>query len=207
MASRILATTIAAAALACLTVPGPAAAQGSLSNSFSEGYRFLKAVRERDGTTATDLIVAPGSVVVNYRDPSSGEGAIHILTRERDPTWLSFVLGKGARPDLQDKQGNTALAIAAQIGWIDGAERLLRRGANVDLANNRGETPLILAVLRRELPMVRLLLSKGADPRRTDNATGYSALDYARRDPRSATILKLLEEEKAPAKKVAGPTL
>jgi hypothetical protein len=54
--------------------------------------------------------------------------------------------------------------------------------------------------------MVRLLLSRGADPRRTDNVAGMSALDYARQDPRAAAVLKMLEAKAAPAKPVAGPT-
>jgi ankyrin repeat protein len=117
------------------------------------------------------------------------------------------MLGKGARPDLQNKEGMTPLAIAAQIGWIEGAELLLRRKAKVDLANSRGETPLILAVQRRDLEMVRLLVDKGADPKRQDSVAGYSALDYARRDGRSQAILKLLETPAKPARAVAGPSL
>jgi hypothetical protein len=45
------------------------------------------------------------------------------------------------------------------------------------------------------MPMVRLLLSHGADPKRTDHAAGYSALDYARQDNRAAPILRLLESK------------
>ena len=56
--------------------------------------------------------------------------------------------------------------------------------------------------------LVRLLLSAGADPKQTDNVAGYSAHDYAARDPRAATILKLLDA--APAAKprrAMGPSL
>ncbi len=85
---------------------------------------------------------------------------------------------------------------------------LLRRGASVDLANSRGETPLMLAVQKRDIALVRLLLAKGADPKRTDSVSGYSALDYAKRDGRAAAIVKLLEAPAAkPARPVAGPKL
>ena len=193
--------------LACLGLSAPAQAQGSITNSFSEGYRFLQAVKDRDGTTATSLISEPGSVVVNHRNHSTGEGALHILTRERDLTWLAFMLGKGAKPDLQNKEGMTALAIAAQIGWVEGAEQLLARRASVDLANNRGETPLILAVQVRDARMVELLLRKGADPKRTDNVAGYSALDYAEQIGRMPAILDLLKKSQQADKDVAGPKL
>jgi len=169
-------------------IAAPLAAQG-----YSDGFTFLKAVRERDATTVERILSNPSSTAIHYRDPSSGEGPLHILVRGRDLTWLAFMLGRGARPDLQTGDGTTPLILAAQIGWRDGAEQLLARGANVNLGNGQGETPLIFAVQRRDLPMVRLLLSQRADPNQTDNITGNSALDYARRDPRAAAILRELE--------------
>lgn len=190
-----------AAAIALLLAAPPLAAQG-----FSDGYNFLKAVKERDGDKVTDLI-ASDPTVINRRDAGSGEGALHIVTRNRDLTWLSFLLGKGARPDIQSKEGMTALAIAAQIGWAEGAQLLLARRASVDLPNRSGETPLILAVQRRDVVLTRMLLAKGANPKKSDSAAGLSAIDYAKRDSRAAAILKLLEENSAPKREVSGPGL
>ncbi|HEX8585892.1 MAG TPA: ankyrin repeat domain-containing protein [Allosphingosinicella sp.] len=193
----------AAVAAAALMVAIPAAAQ-----SYSDGYSFIKAVKERDGNKLTELLSEPGTTVINSKERGSGEGGLHIVTRARDFTWLNFILGKGARPDLQNSGGATALSLAAQIGWVEGAELLLRHRASVDLGNSRGETPLILAVQRRDLAMVRVLLAKGADPKKTDSAAGLSALDYATRDgSRSAAILKLLQAPRTPARQVAGPKL
>jgi ankyrin repeat protein len=163
------------------------------AQSFSQGYQFLKGVRERDGAAVERIVSSPGGTAINYRDLSTGEGALHILARGRDLTWLSFLLGRGARPDLQANDGTTALILAAQLGWREGAEQLLARRANPNLANSRGETPLIFAVQRRDLQMVRLLLSQRANPNQTDNVAGYSAIDYARQDRRSAAILRELE--------------
>jgi hypothetical protein len=49
--------------------------------------------------------------------------------------------------------------------------------------------------------MVKLLVNSGANPNKTDNVTGYSPLEYARRDRRSGNILRVLEAgpEKRPA--------
>jgi len=194
---------LAAAALALGTAAAPAYAQ-----QFSDSYSFLEAVKKRDGKKTQGLLAARASTIINTKDVSSGDGALHILARERDFSWLAFLLGKGAKADLQNKQGDTALGIAAQLGWIEGAELLLKSGAGVDLPNRRGETPLILAVHAREAPIVRLLVSKGANPKRTDNVAGYSALDYAKQDRRSAAVVKLLEAPPAkPGKEIAGPKL
>lgn len=181
------------ATLAALIVT-PLAAQ---QMGYSEGYTFLKAVRERDGSKAEEIIGRPGSTAINHRDASTGEGALHILTRGRDSSWLGFMLARGARPDAQSNDGTTALILAAQIGWREGADQLLARRANPNLSNSRGETPLIFAVQRRDLPMVRLLISQRADPNQTDNVAGYSALDYARQDRRATAILRELERPSA----------
>lgn len=178
------------------------------AQNYSDSYSFLKAVKERNGGDTENLLATPGSTIINTKDTSSGEGGLHIVVRGRDRTWLGYLLGKGARPDLQNKDGNTPLAIAAQLGWLEGADLLLRFRAGVDTPNNRGETPLIHAVHNRDVPMVRLLLSKGANPKRTDSAAGYSALDYARQDKRAAAVLRLLEAPVVkPGKEIAGPSL
>lgn len=192
---RILAAAI------LLAVAVPLAAQ-----SYSDGYSFLKAVKARDGAKVQTLVATPGSVVINTRDQSAGEGALHYLVRDRDITWLSFILGRGAKPDIQNRQGVTPLSLAAQLGWTDGAQLLLSRGASVDLANGRGETPLIFAVHKRDMAMVRLLVGAGADPNRSDSSAGYSALDYAKQDARSAQIVRVLEAPRTPSRPAAGPT-
>ena len=184
--ARTRISLLAAAVIASLAVP-------AVAQNYSDGFAFLKAIRERDGAKVNEFVNGTGATIVNHRDPGSGDGALHILVRGRDYTWLNFLLRNGARPDLQNKDGVTALQLAAQIGWLQGAERLLERGANPNLANNRGETPLILAVQGRHLPMVRLLVSQRADPNISDSLQGYSAIDYARQDPRTAQILRELE--------------
>ena len=131
----------AIAAAIFLSLAVPIAAQG-----YSDSFSFLKAVRERNGAKVQELISAPGSTAINARARSDGEGALHLLVRDRDLTWLNFILSRGARPDIQNNQGETPLTLAAQLGWVDGAQLLLARRASVDLPNGRGETPLILAV-------------------------------------------------------------
>lgn len=185
---------------------GPLIAQGSGGVGFSPAFRFLKAVRERDGTVATEMTATPGATVVNSRDPSNGDGALHILVRGRDLNWLTFMLNRGARADLQSNDGATALLLAAQIGWREGAERLLASRANPNLANRQGETPLIYAVRRFDAPLVRLLMASGADPNQTDSLSGYSALDYARQDRRGQGLIPVLEARPQPAARpVQGP--
>ena len=177
------------------------------AQQLSNSYTFIKAVKERDADKVTALVTAPGNTVVNSKEAGTGNSALHILAQARDAVWLNFLSGRGARADAQNASGDTPLAVAARLGWLEGAEILLARKASVDLANGRGETPLILAVQGRHLPVVRLLLSQGANPKRTDSVAGYSAIDYAKQDRRSAAILKLLEAPAQRPREVAGPKL
>lgn len=189
-----------------MLVAVPAAAQFQ----YSDSYSFIKGVRDRDGNKVTELLnSSTASIIVNSRSTDSkGEGALHIVTRGRDMTWLSFLLAKGAKPGIQDNDGNTPLGIAAQLGWTEGAEQLLNRGALVDQTNNRGETALIVAVHARDPAMVRLLLNRGANPNRSDSVAGYSAMDYAKQDARAASILKMMQDQKTEKpKEAAGPVL
>nr|WP_047167251.1 ankyrin repeat domain-containing protein [Sphingomonas sp. Y57] len=182
----------------------PAAAQ------FSDSYNFLNAVRQSDGTKATKALEGNGATLVNTRDYSTGETALMITIKRRDLTWSSFLLGKGANPNVRDAQGNAPLHAAALLGFTEGAELLLGRKAQVNMANNSGETPLIIAVQQRNVPMVRLLLTNGADPGIADRIAGKSARDYASEDPRGGAVLKVIEETKstvAPKKNIAGPGL
>jgi uncharacterized protein len=187
--------------IAALAIPGIAFAQ------FSDSYNFLKAVRDRDGAKATEFVSRPGTVIIDTRDSATGETALHIVTRARDMTWMSFLLARNAKADMRDAQGNTPLMIASQIGFIEGAQMLLKYRAGVDVANGAGETPLIRAVQNRDAALVRLLMINGANPKKADTSAGLSALDYAKRDRRSTSILKVLEETKPtkPASAVAGP--
>lgn len=176
----------------------PAAAQ------FSESYNFLKAVKDRDGTEATKFLNRPGSVIVNTRDITTGETALHIVVARRDATWLSFLLQKGANPNLRDKRGLTPLMLATQLRFIDGVKALLSKNAKIDETNNQGETALIRAVQLRDAEMTRILLSEGANPDLTDTLAGLSARDYATRDRRAAAVLSEInkaDKEKKPEPK------
>ncbi|WP_425262563.1 ankyrin repeat domain-containing protein [Sphingobium cyanobacteriorum] len=182
-----------------LAVPGPAQAQ------FSDNYNFLKAVKDKDGQKVTDLIQKPGSTVINSRDVSTGENALHITVARRDPTWLTFLLAKGANPNLTDNDGNTPLMEAVQGRFEEGVRTLIAYKAQVDKVNGSGETPLIRAVQLRDLGLVRLLVAQGANPDKRDTIAGMSARDYAARDGRTPGLMEALDAAKTSTAKPAGP--
>jgi uncharacterized protein len=170
----------------------PAQAQ---SISGDAGHDFTEAVKKSDGDKAIQLLEAHPKGFVDTKDGDGNTGLIVAINRG-DEQWTGFLLNKGADPNVAGKGGDTPLIAAARVGFDNAIEWLLGLGAKVDAPNRMGETPLIIAVQQRETPIVRLLLNSGADPDRNDHAAGYSARDYATRDPRARDILKLIDEKK-----------
>jgi uncharacterized protein len=178
-------------------VASPAQAQ------FSQGFKFLEAVRKKDGNTVEAALNEPGATIVNTRDVTSGETALHIVTQRRDLTWMSYLIGKGANVNARDGRGITPLQLASNLGFIEGIELLVSSKARVDDSNEAGETPLIYAVHRRDIPMMRVLLKAGADPDRKDNS-GRSARDYATLDGRNGPLIGAIEANAKPRSQSAG---
>ena len=197
----------AAGAALLMLAAAPASAQ-----QFSDSYNFLNAVRDTDGAKVNKYLQDKSLRIVNAKDRSTGEGALHIVVKRSDSTYLRVLLQQDEiNPNLQDNRGNTPLIIAAERGWSEGVQILIKYRANVNLANSSGETPLIRAVQVHDIDVVRVLLDAGANPDRTDNVTGKSARDYARDETRYPQIAKLLADAprggKAGGGAAAGPKL
>jgi ankyrin repeat protein len=192
----------------CLATALAASSTSVVAQQRTQSYEFLEAVRKGDGDKVTDFLNQPGQLLINSKDRSSGDGALHIVSSRNDGVYLRFLLSKGADANIQDSNGNTPAMLAVEKGFTEGLDSLIRYNANLNLANSRGETPLIRAVQLRRVDLVRTLLAGGANPDQADIIAGMSARDYARRDTRTPALLKLMDE--APKTKkpvVAGPRL
>lgn len=179
---------LAAAALAAASAPATA----QVGNA---GLAFVEAVRNSEGDKVAKLLNENPSGIIDTKG-GDGNTALIIALQRRDEEWAGFLLNKGADPNLAGKGGETPLIAASRVGFDTGVEWLLAMGAKVDATNRAGETALIVAVQTRQLPVVRLLLKAGANPDKTDALQGFSAREYAARDPRARDILKAIEAKK-----------
>ena len=159
------------------------------------GYDLIDAVKKRDGNKAMQALSGHPKGLIDTKDSEGNTGLIIAISRS-DEQWTGFMLNKGADPNLAGKGGDTPLIAAARVGFEPAMEWLIGLGARVDATNRMGETPLIIAVQQRNVPVVKLLLKQGANPDKSDAAAGYSARDYAERDPRARDILKLIQDKK-----------
>lgn len=159
------------------------------------GADLVAAVRSKDGGKVTSLLESNPMGLVNARGDDGDTGLV-VAIKTRNDDFAGFLLNKGADPNLPGKGGETPLIAAARAGSDTAIGWLLESGAKVDGINKSGETALIVAVQQRDPQIVRLLLSAGANPDKADGAQGFSARDYATRDPRARDILKIITDRK-----------
>ena len=180
---------IAAAVFA--VVASPAMAQLTTSATMD----FVKAVTQRNGNKATELLDNNPPSIVNGRD-EAGNTALIIVINRQDVDWTGFLIDRGADVNLAGKNGDTPLIACARASFIEPLGWLLQHGAKIDATNRSGETALIVATQMRNTKMVRALLLAGANPDKADSAAGLSARDYAARDTRSRQMLQIIESYK-----------
>ena len=99
-------------------------------------------VRDNDG-----MILERGIALIGLIDAS-------ILGR---PALVRIFLERGADPNIQEENGDTALIAGSLIGNIDIVRLLLVRGADPSIRNNVGDTALSLAVSLGHTDIVELL--------------------------------------------------
>src|SRR5690349_6012159 len=107
-------------------------------------------------------------------------------------------VSEGISLDAKSRGDVTPLHEAAYSGHTQTIQWLLDNGASIDSRTvaQQGypgaETPLYLSVEMRQLEVVRLLLSRGADPN-LESSDATSALDVAAADGRLDIVALLVE--------------
>ena len=201
---RKLGLSLVFASASLATLGGVVATSPAAAQFQSDGYKFLKAVDDRDGDAVTEMLNEPGTQVVNTRDITTGDTGLHIVVARRDLTWTKFLLQRGADPNISNRKGQTPLQLATTLNLVDVVEELLKRGAQVNVSDQTGETPLISAVHQRSVPMIRRLLAQGADPDENDNS-GRSARDYVALMTSNSQLLREFEKADEDRKSAGTP--
>ena len=102
-----------------------------------------------------------------------------------------FLLDKGANPDVQDSNGNTALMGATFKAYPKMVDLLLEYKADVNLSNFNNAPALIFAATFGQTDIAKKLLEKGANKSIKDNS-GKTALDHAKIQE-NQEMIKLLQ--------------
>jgi uncharacterized protein len=149
---------------------------GSLDIMRDMDELLLKAATEGDLAAAQAALRSGAS-----KDATTDFGftALHVAATAGHLQVVRLLIDGGADVDRRGPHGVSRVSPLFQaIGWPKIMEALLDAGANVDGATMQGVTPLMSAAAFGEMESVRLLLARGADPKRLDNS-GSSAADAA----------------------------
>jgi ankyrin repeat protein len=106
-----------------------------------------------------------------------------------DVAAVRMLLDQGASVQQRDREGHTALWLAAYFGRSEVAKALLDKGADPNARGREGWTPLMWAVQQGHAEVVRLLIERGADVNATGIA-GETALKYTKGHPEIAALLR-----------------
>jgi ankyrin repeat protein len=140
----------------------------------SGNIRLMKyRIREGADVNATDSQGHTMLKIACNLDDAAREAPLHIAAERKMYKVLELLLAQGANPNLQDRDGNTALHLAVlpplypygEDETIDIIELLIRGGANINARNHKGKTPLgLIAMEEHDLynRMAELLRNRGA---------------------------------------------
>jgi ankyrin repeat protein len=122
-----------------------------------------------------------GQYVLGFTPPSSRDSALHAAAHNGHPTMVEYLLGIGARPNLEDRYGRTPLHVLSPVSpdMVAVIQVLQTAGAELDAKDGEGMTPLMTMARRRSLEGVTTLLALGARVDSVAWSTGYTALEYA----------------------------
>uniref|UniRef100_A0A1S4GZ44 Ankyrin n=1 Tax=Anopheles gambiae TaxID=7165 RepID=A0A1S4GZ44_ANOGA len=98
---------------------------------------------------------------VNRKEGSMGLTPLQIAARMGYADVAKILLEQGAKVQLRDAHGNSALHYAVECGCVKTVRLLLRHGASVGVRNSLGQSPLEIAIAREHRKLVRLLAHSG----------------------------------------------
>lgn len=123
-----------------------------------------QAVRDQDLKKVEQML---SSGVDLYEDQEASLPCI--ATRRQNLELLDLLMRAGVDINQADRRGKThksrtPLMEAARRGWKEGVDALIAAKAKFDITDETGATALQLAVRASHLPVVELMLKRGADP-------------------------------------------
>lgn len=158
---------------------------GASAGSFED----LEEAIIRGNSSAAVALIERG-VDVNSVDRFGNSLLVQAVKRDM-PEFFDYLVAHRARLNLRNKNGESALSIAAYLGKLTYVEKLVQAGAEV---NVYGWPPLVYAAYNGHDNVVDYLLNHGADvDSRAEN--GATAIFFAARFGHMAVVKKLIAND------------
>ena len=129
-----------------------------------------------DRSRASELI-AEGEDI-NAAD-DYGWTPLHYAVSRRQGEMVALLLERGAAIAPRDRIGRSPLDLAAQYNLPDMAELLISRGADPEARDPFGGAPLHYAAAKGNTAVIEVLLAHGAELNARDGQKGWTPLDFA----------------------------
>ncbi|XP_051000673.1 ankyrin repeat and EF-hand domain-containing protein 1 isoform X1 [Acomys russatus] len=128
-------------------------------------YKLLQCVRNKDKKMIKKLTKLGYPDLINFTEPVDGLSALHLASVSNDIDMVSFLLGLGAHPDVQDHMGCTPTMRAAELGHDLSMEILAKAKADMTIVDNEGKGVLFYCILptKRHHRCALIALEHGAD--------------------------------------------
>lgn len=150
----------------------------------------------RGAVDIAELLIKAGAGADVDAEAGAGQGSahpLHLATQFNHPAVVALLLDHGAKVDVKDSRGDTALLLAAKSGYTGIAEQLLQGGADPLAGDGRyADSAIYIAAMHGYLDLVKLLVSKGVDVNLQNPKTGETPLWVAAMDNRIDVIAFLL---------------
>lgn len=155
-------------------------------------YEDMLTALKSDDTGAAIALLNRG-VDVNTVD-SSGNTLLMLAVRENNEQLLEQLILRRARLNVRNRDGDTAVRMAAFGGKLTFVQRLVEAGAEV---NMYGWSPLSYAAFNGHAAIVEYLLKRGAEINATTE-NGFTALLIAARNGHLSVVDVLLKQQADP---------
>jgi ankyrin repeat protein len=130
-----------------------------------KGWTPLYAAAAADKHGLVQLLLAAGANV-DAAETKNGWTPLYAAAVSKKHGLVQLLLEAGANVNAAEAQsGWTSLHAAAHTGCVQMMDRLLAAGANMDAVSKQGRTPLFEAAIAGNIHVMKLLLSKGANPK------------------------------------------
>lgn len=139
--------------------------RASADAALGDGTTSLHWAAYNDNLPLVRLLLAAGASI-DPRTRLRAQTPLHMAAENGDEALIEALLKAGAAVNAVNDSGTTPLMIAATSGSTAAVSVLLEHGADINAREKAyGQTALFFAADRNRADVIRLLLSKGADPK------------------------------------------